>query len=173
MAATFQAAAQAIAFASAKSMIDVFNATGSGRKIRIYRFCMLNNQTGAVTGVVTLCQVRLITTASAGTAVTPVKHNSGDSNLNANTTAGTNRTVTQSSIVRQFAWSSDEPTVGTGTWDELECVVPLNYVWDSGYGDSNVEPLLCNDTQGWNIQQPGANAVGTVDADIEFTDAAA
>jgi hypothetical protein len=41
-------------------------------------------------------------------------------------------------------------------------------IWDST-GDSNIEPIVCNQTQGVHILQPGANAVGVSDLFMEFT----
>jgi len=92
MAATWRATGGAIAYGSGKDMLDVFNATGTARVIRAYRMYWFNNGTAAVTGVITTGQVRRITAASAGTAVTPVKHDTSSGALDANTTCGTNRT---------------------------------------------------------------------------------
>jgi hypothetical protein len=41
-------------------------------------------------------------------------------------------------------------------------------IWDST-GDSNIEPLVLNTSEGFHILQPGSNAVGTIDVFIEFT----
>jgi len=92
MAETWRATGGAIAYASSKDMLNVFNGTGSARIIRVYRCYWFNNGTTAVTGVLTTAQVRRITAASGGTAVTPVKHDTNSSALNANTTCGTNQT---------------------------------------------------------------------------------
>jgi hypothetical protein len=35
-----------------------------------------------------------------------------------------------------------------------------------------VQPITCRATQGFEIQQAGASAVGTTDMEIEFTDEA-
>jgi hypothetical protein len=172
MAATWRATSAAIAYASSKDMLNVFNATASARIIRAYRAYFFNNGTGAVTGVLTTLQIRRITTASAGTAVTPVKHDTNSGALDANTTCGTGQTVTGTDIFRRLVWSNDEPTVSAATQDEWELLVPFAEVWNAGYGDSNIEPIVCRATQGFEIFHSGASAVGTADAEIEFTDAA-
>lgn len=172
MAATWRATGAAIAYANAKDMLNVFNATGSSRIIRAYRAYHFNNGTGAVTGVLTTMQIRRITAASSGTTVTPVKHDTNSSALAAQTTCGTNQTVTGSDIFRRYLWSNDEPTVSGATQDEWELLVPNCEVWNAGYGDSNIEPIVCRQTQGFEIYHSGSSAVGTADLEIEFTDAA-
>lgn len=172
MAATWRATAAAVAFANAKDMLNVFNGTSSTRIIRCYRAYHFNNGTSAVTGVLTTMQIRRLTAASSGTAVTPVKHDTSSSALNANTTCGTNQTVTGSDIFRRYLWSNDEPTVSAATQDEWELLVPNAEVWNAGYGDSNIEPIVCRATQGFEIYHSGSSTVGTNEFEIEFTDAA-
>lgn len=176
MANTWRATAQAVAFASAKHMLDVHNTSASTRYIRVYRCYQFNNGTGAVTGI--LCTMRIMrstTNPTGGTGVTPVPHNIGNSVLNAGTTAGTGRTNVVTSIFRQYLWSNDEPTVSLATMDEWELLVPFAEVWNAGYGDTNVEPLMCraSNSEGVSMQQSSASAVGTNDFEMEFTDAAA
>lgn len=174
MANTWRATSQAVAYASNKGMIDVFNSSSSARFIRVYRCYMFNNGTGAVTGVLLNITVRRSTAASAGTTVTPVAHNAGSSALDANTTAGTNRTITDGSLFRQLLYQNDEPAVTTLDMDAMLTLVPFAEIWNAGYADSNVEPLTCRGSQneGVVIRSPGATAVGTADLEMEFTDAA-
>ena len=170
MAATWRATAGAVAYANAKDMLNVFNANAS-RVMRVYRAWHFNNGTAAVTGVLTTMQCRRITAASAGTGVTPVAHDTTSSALSS-MTAGTNQTVTGGDIFRRYVYSNDEPAVSGATQDEWECLVPFAQVWDSGYGDSNVEPITCRQNQGFELYHSGSSAVGTADLEIEFTDAA-
>ena len=169
MAATWRATSQAVAYASAKDMLNVFNGGASAAVLRVYRIYWFNNGTTAVTGVLTNMRVNRITAASAGTAVTPVAHDTSSAALDAATSAGTNQTVTRSSVFRQILYSNDEPTVSAATQDEWELYIPFAEVWNAGYGDSNVEPLTCRATQGVELQQSGSSAVGSGDAEIEFT----
>lgn len=173
MTATWSANQQAVAYASGKSMLDVFNASASTANIDIVKMLFFNNGTTAVTGVLTTLKVRRITAASAGTAVTPVSFDTSNAALNANTTSGTGRTVTAGSTFRQIVWSNDEPTVSAATMDEWECLVPYATLWDLGYGDSNVQRLRARTGQneGYDLQQAGASAVGSADAEIIFLNA--
>jgi hypothetical protein len=65
-------------------------------------------------------------------------------------------------------WSGDEPAVSSATSDEFQCIVPLMCMWDST-GDTNIEPITLNTSEGVHITQPGANAVGISDCFLEFT----
>ena len=172
MAETWRATGGAIAYASSKDMLNVFNGTGSTRIIRVYRCYWFNNGTAAVTGVLTTAQVRRITAASGGTAVTPVKHDTDSSALNANTTCGTNQTTTGSDIFRRFLFVNEEPIVGGTTQANWLTLVPFAEIWNAGYGDTNVEPVTCRATQGLQLFHSGSSAVGTADLEIEFTDSA-
>jgi hypothetical protein len=172
MAATWRATSGAVAYANAKDMLNVFNNTSSTRIIRAYRAYWFNNGTAAVSGVVTTAQCRRITAASAGTAVTPVKHDTNSSALNANTTCGTNQTVTGSDIFRRFLFVNEEPVVAGTTQANWLTLIPFAEVWNAGYSDTNVEPIVCRATQGFELFHSGSSAVGTADLEIEFTDSA-
>ena len=170
MAKTYTAYATGIAFASNKSLLGLFNAHAT-RKVKIYRVWALNNQTTAVTGVLTSMLLRKISALSAGTAVTPVQHDTGNATVDLTSvtcvTGGT-FTNTADNALRQIMWSGDEPAVSSATSDELQCIVPLMCIWDST-GDSNIEPLVLNTGEGVHLTQPGANAVGILDVAFEFT----
>ncbi len=172
MAASWRATSGAVAYANAKDMLNVFNNTGSTRIIRAFRAYWFNNGTAAVSGVITTAQCRRITAASAGTAVTPVKHDTNSSSLNANTTCGTNQTVTGSDIFRRFLFVNEEPVVGGTTQANWLTLIPFAEVWNAGYSDTNVEPIVCRATQGFELFHSGSSAVGTADLEIEFTDSA-
>lgn len=172
MAETHTAAFLAVAFANNKSMAAIFNGVGSGRILRVYRVWVLNNQTAAVTGVLTTFSLRRSTAQSSGTAVTPVKHDTASANLPAQVLVATNATVTSATAdtLRNFVWSNDEPAVSSGTSDEFECVVPLNCIWDSDpSSSSNVEPITLREGFGLDVRHSGSSAVGVCDIFIEFT----
>lgn len=173
MANTWQAAAQGVAYAASKHMLDVFNSSSSTRYIRIYRAYLFNNGTSAITGVLNTARCNIITASSSGSTVTPVAMDTSNSALNANTTAGQNRTITVGSIIRQILHSPDEPTVTTLDWDALGTLVPFAEIWNSGYGDSNIQPVTCRASEGRGFSiQSITQTVGSGDFEIFFTDAA-
>lgn len=170
MAKTYTASALGIAFASNKSLLGIYNAHAS-RKVKIYRVWVLNNQTTAVTGVITTLTLRKLSNLTGGTAVTPTQHDTGNTSVDlTSVTCVTNGTATNTSDIalRQWMWSGDEPAVSSATSDELQCIVPLMCIWDST-GDSNIEPITLNQNEGISVTQPGTNAVGVIDVFIEFT----
>ncbi len=175
MANTWRATSQGITYAANKDMLDVFNANTSTRFIRVYRMFFLNIGTGIGTGGLGTVRVQRITAASAGTGVTPVPHSSAYAALNAGTTAGTNRTITTSHIYRQILWQNDEATVTTLDMDALLTLIPFGEIWNSGYGDTAIEPLtaVSGTSEGFAIVNVTlATATVTADAEIEFTDSA-
>jgi hypothetical protein len=173
MAATWRSVSLAIAYASGKSMLDIFQASGGTRVHRVKRMFHFNNGTGAVAGVLTQMRIeRIITSISGGSTVTPIAHDTNSSALNANTTSGTNRTVTRSDIFRQYIYCNDEPAASGATMDEWELFVPFATVWEAGYGDTDIQPIVCRGAQGAHMVQQGTSAVGTCDMEIEFTDEA-
>lgn len=171
MANTWTVYASSVAFAVNKNMIAVLN--GGSRVLRIRRVGLLNNQTVALTGAVCSGEIRRYVSAglSGQSDITPLAHDTSNSAL-VSVTIGTGGTPSGTpSTFRRYVWSSDEPVVGGASVDELECLVPLNIIWDSGYGDANVQPLVLRQNELFCIYNT-AGASGLVDLWIEFTDEA-
>lgn len=176
MANTWRAVALGVTFASGKSMIDIYHTAADGRFERARRMYQFNNGTAAVTGVLTTMRIERLnaTTPTAGTVVVPVAHDTGNAALNAGFTSGTGRTTTPTDVFRQYVWSNDEPAIAGNTIDEWELFVPFAEVWNAGYGESAVQPLVLRGTvaQGLQIRQSGVSAVGSNDFEFEITDEA-
>lgn len=168
MAQTYTLAATAVTMANNKSLIAVFNDTGSGRIVRLYRAWILNNQHIAIAGSITMLELRRITTRSAGVTITPLKHNSSSENFPSQVTAATNSTVTTSDLFIRAGFSTDEPASATLSIDEIQLMPALNVIWDVGYNDSNIEPIVCREGQGVSLQNVGATT-GQVDVFFEIT----
>jgi hypothetical protein len=162
---------QAKAFVAGGVMAGILN--GGAKVLRIYRIGFINNQTTGVSGVICAGEIRKYTGAgySGQTSVTPIAHDTGASAGLTSVTAGHSGTPTGTPLVmRRYTWSSDEPAASTATSDEWECLIPLNIVWDVGYGDSTVQPLTLRQNESliiWNV----TGAVGLLDCWIEFTSA--
>lgn len=174
MAQTYTLSGQAVAFGNAKHMLSIFNGVGSGRIVRVYKVIVLNNQTAAVTGVLTTFGLRRTSAQSAGTSITPTKHDSASESMPAQVLTASGATVTNTADVqyRTWVWSNDEPAASSGTSDEFECLVPLNIVWDSSTGAGTLEPIVLREGQGLTVQHSGSSVVGVVDIFIEYTLAA-
>jgi len=173
MASTYRGVVVGTAFAANKSMLTLFNGSGSGLVLRVKRIWMLNNQTSAVTGVLTTMEIRRISASSGGTAGGVVKHDSTSSSLPAQVTCttGATDTLTSDPALMRFMWSNDEPATGTLTNDEIECIPAFACVWDCT-GDSDLEPLVLRQGEGVSVRHTGSSTVGIADVIIEFTAAA-
>jgi hypothetical protein len=171
MAQTFTTYCSGVAFAATKNMHAVLNQHAS-EILKIRRVGLLNAQTAGVTGVLCAVEFRYFVAGSpnltAPTAVTPISHDSTNTNPttavygHAGTIAGTPLTL------RRIFWSSDEATISTATLDELETLVPLNIIWDAGYGDSNVQPLTLRQNQMAMVYNV-SGAAGLLDSWMEWT----
>ena len=171
MAQTFTAYYSGVAFAASKNMGAVLNQHAS-EILKIRRVGLLNAQTAGVTGVLCQLEMRAYQAGSPGlttpTAVTPVSH---DTTNTAPTTAvyGHAGTIAGTALtLRRVFWSSDEAAISTATSDELETFVPLNIIFDAGYGDSNVQPLTLRQNQ-MALVFNTTGAAGLLDTWIEFT----
>lgn len=171
MAQTFTAYYPGVTFAAAKNMAAILNSHAT-EVLKIRRVGLLNSQTAAVTGVICQLEMRGYFSGSPGltapTAVTPTAH---DSTNTAPTTATYGHAGTiagTATTFRRVFWSSDEAAISTGTLDELETIVPLNIIFDAGYGDSNVQPLTLRTSQMAMVYNT-TGAAGLLDTWIEFT----
>jgi hypothetical protein len=168
MAATWVSAAS-VAFAATKSMLGIYN--GGSNVLRAYRFCIFNTQTGAVTAALTAMQIRRLTALSAGTGVTPVKHDTASSALTS-VTSVQGGTATGSDIFRRFMWLLEEATTTGVTEANWQVLIPVGIIFFPTGGDSNLEPIVCRNTFGCDIYNSGSGAVSTMEFEITFTDAA-
>jgi hypothetical protein len=169
MASTYIVKTQATAFAASKHMLTVFNPSGSGKIVRVYRVWCENNQIGpAVTGVTAILKLYRCTAASAGVTLTPVTYDSTNTALGT-VTAGTGMTVTASSLFRNYFISNDEPTSLTGTNDEWQQFNSICEVWNSNSLDASIDPIVCREGQGVTLQNSTSTTVGNIDVFFEFT----
>lgn len=171
MAQTFTSYNSGIAFAASKVMGGIYNRHAS-EILKIRRIGLINGQTAAVTGV--LCNLEVRLTISTPTWTSPVAGvlTEHDSTNTPPTTYDQGNSGTfsggTSTTLRRTNWSSDEAVVSGATIDELECLIPLNIIFDAGYGDSNVQPLTLNQNQMAHVFNV-SGAAGLLDTWIEFT----
>lgn len=174
MAATFSLAATAVANAATKNLLVIHNAD-STKKVKVYRIWVTNPGTAAVTGGIQQMSLFRYANASAptgGTAVTPSPHDPAKStvtNLTVQHGATTNVTSIETNPLISVVRATDEIAAGGATLDELHNIMPLNLIFDAGYGDSNVEPLTLNQGEGVTLRTASGNAVGTFDIFAEIT----
>lgn len=172
MASTWTLLIPGKAFAATTVMLGVLNA--GAKVIRIRRVGMINYQTAAVVGVLCLLDLRryyTVATWAAPTAVSAIKHDTTNGALDTVTTghAGTPGGGAGPDIFRRWVWSSDEPVITSGTWDEWECIVPFSVVFNCGYGESECQGIVLRATEAIFVYNT-SGAAGLADIYAEFTD---
>ena len=159
---------------TAKSMLALFNGVGSGQVLRVYRVWVQNSITAAaVAGALFTLELRRTSAGSGGSAVTPTKHDSTASAIAAQVVVSTGQTVTVTDLIRRVQWSTDETSsVANANVESLQIIPAISYMFDVGYCETNVEPIVCREGFGVSVQFPSNAAsasIGQLDAFIEFT----
>ncbi len=177
--ATYSLLSSIISNANNKNLVAVNNATGSGKLIKIYRIFCWNPQTGSVSGGMTgLLLGRISGVSSGGTSLTFVPHSScvsaGSATPFTGCTAVDGATTITASIGTEFRRifrATDEISAATGSRDEIENVHPWQLLWDTGYAESNVEPFILRENEGFLIRTDAspANAAGGFRFHLELT----
>lgn len=169
MAQTFRAYYPAVAFAATKNMAAILNSHAT-EILKMRRMGLSNAQTAAVTGVVCSMEHRLYTGAASLTSPTAVVPVSMDSTNTAPTTATYGHAGTiagTANILNSWIWSSDEAAASSATSDELECLIPLNIIYD-WIPHSDIQPLTLRQTQ-MNMIYNVSGAAGLLHSYMDFT----
>jgi hypothetical protein len=173
MAQTYTALASGVTLPTtlaAKTLLKMYN-THATLKNYVTRVWCLNTAIAAVTGVYqTLSLGRFTTDQATGTAVVPIKHDtSGVLAPTWTCASATTVSVTLVDTFMQYVRTGDEFATGTAKLDNLFSLPAFGLIFDSGYGDTNVEPIVLNTNEGLALTATGvATGVGTVDVIFEF-----
>lgn len=156
-------------FLPQKNIITLFNGVNSGKVLSVYKMWMLNNQTVAVTGVMTIMELWTISATSGGSALTALKHNSNLENLPPQIIITEGATNSYANLFRRFNWSSDEPLASISGMDEWELFANFTSFWKVPINQSIIEPLTLNEGQGVCVRLSTTTSVGQADIFMEFT----
>lgn len=169
MAATWTAQAS-VASVATRCMLALYNA--GTNIIRVYRYCIFNTQTSAITAALSIFHIRRLTALTVGTTCTPVKHDTSSSALSSVSCGSNNSTVTATDVFRKFMWLLEEATTTGTTQANWEVLIPVGIVYFPTGGDSNLESIVCRQNYGTDMYNAGSGAVGTMEYEMTFTDAA-
>ncbi len=169
MANTYIVHANNITYGNGKQMACIWNTSASVVSVR--RIAIYNNQINAgVTGVVAELRLRRITAVGVnGTFLTINKTLSTiptPTNISAMTAS---TTVTSTDVFERIYWSTDEGTPTEYNLDTFENYMNYTTIFEGGYGDTNVEPIVCRTNQGVELSCITNTTVGSLDIFIEFT----
>lgn len=174
MAATYIMRVAAATNAINKTYFTLFNGSGSSKIIRVYKIYTNPISSAAVTGGFGIYILDKFTgTPGGGAAITWVKQDTASAAVPVQITALNGNTsitgsLTTAGVLRQICRSNDEPAVSSLTVDELQNLYPLNIIWDGGYGDSNVEPIVLRETEGLRMYSTNAGTWGASTMDISL-----
>lgn len=181
MAATYTILASAVTHSTAfKCYLQLFKDATSTLTVKVYRVYLINANIAAVTGVLPVISLSSISTASSAGApstITPIKHDTNSATITSGSggftiNSGNTTTGTVVNTYRRLTYASDEYVVSGSKIENFYGLVPYSILWDSGYGDSAIEPLTlpASTAGGIMISSAGiASAAGNVDVVIEFT----
>jgi hypothetical protein len=161
---TYTLRAPAVANANDRNMLAINNATGSGKLIKIYRIWCFGDGTGTVTGALSgFLLGRIAGVSSGGTALNFIPHSSAVTASSATPFTGISAVYHSATItasigteIRRVFKSSDELAASGGTMEEIQILPAFSVIWDTGYADANVEPLVLRENQGLLIRTDSA-----------------
>ena len=151
--------------AARTTLFDIFNATGSGKIMRVVGLYVIP-ALAAVTGVGQTYEViRTSAVGTGGTTLTPQKFDSADANLPAQVTARIKATggATASATLQLLNGSSEETTA------YASMASTLNHVPMGGTLGAGETGWVIRENEGLKIDQTTNSAVGNVNIQIVFT----
>jgi len=186
MAATYTVIGANLTPAANKNMLAIANATGSGKVIRIYRAWILNECVGATAtvGLMNYTIGRWTGALAGGTAV-PFCTHATPATAGANTpftgiaavsgaTAITAPAVGAATEIHRISRSTGRVITAVGTLAEAGSIPIWNMIWDSGYADTNIVPLVINPNEvviiaSGALNPSGATMVAGTTIQVELT----
>lgn len=169
MAATYRCYGRS-AFGSSRAMLSLWNGSGSGKVLRVYRVWILNHQFSSVSGTYTSKpSLHRITAHSGGSALSTVKMDTNSANLPAQVVCTEGATVTTSGVAfMTFLWNCDETAPGVGAMDDIEAFQDYGLIFDATR-DADLEPIVIRQSEGLALINSAATAVGVAQIIFEFT----
>lgn len=160
---SYTAWANDVAPAASKHMLTIFNASGSGVVVEVHALRAYLLQIAAVTGAALRWDVLKASASSAGTAITPEKHDSGSAALPAGVTVRTNGTVTGGNRLSGVIMSGEELTTAQAPMVRAEGQDLLPQL-----KNPKVKPIVLREGEGLTVQNVTSNTVGTFGLSVTF-----
>lgn len=161
---TWVAYADAVSFTANKHHITLFNASGSGKTVKVRKLFAVNLQTAAVTGVVCRFDIKRATAASAGTTITPVSFDTTNAALPSGVTVRTNGTVTEGSLLFPWLTTTDEetavPALSKSTFQQMTNIL---------IEGNEIQELTLREGEGMTVKQITSTTVGSYGWILVFT----
>lgn len=157
-----------------KSMLTIWNGSGSGRVIRIYKAWGVNHANVAATGTLAKISLYRISASSSGTDISSkiVKHQTANENLPAQVLIRHSSTDTTSSVIRQIVYvsgTSATAIASTYSIQQWASIYSISRFFEAGYYNSTIEPIVVRENEGVSIKCVGTTTNGFMECVIEFT----
>lgn len=175
--ATYTVAAIGTQVILGKTMVGIYNGTGSAKTIRINRIWHVNNQTSGGTAALVTYRLVKISAGGGGVFLNIQKHDSTNESMPAQIVASTGMSITEvsSAIIRRYINNTTVPSgAGAASTHTVGVIPSLNVVYAAPRTTDNtaVEALTLREGNGVAvICDSVSTAVSTTIADIfvEFT----
>lgn len=157
-----------------KSLLSLYNPTGSGKIVRLREFYLRNPQTSAVTGVAgdfRLFRFAMGSAPTGGASVAVVKHDTADT-LGTGIVAGTGHTISgeETNALDRIIMSTDD--WGPGTLDQEGAQQNIaNYLPARSKRDPQLKAFTARGGQGLHMKFATNSTAGTMDIIFVFTQA--
>lgn len=162
---TWYALADAIVPASAKSHIAIFNATGSGKVIKVKKVFPINVELSSVTGVALRMEFKKCTAVSSGTVITPTPADSNNAALPSQVTVRTGGTITSTTLLWPLILSSEEMAANTSQLIASVLASLMNAMVEG----AEVQELTLREGEGLTVNQLTSSTVGLLAWLLVFT----
>jgi hypothetical protein len=179
MAATYTLLAQNVTMVAGKNMLAWQNHTGSSVVIDTYRIWFFNINTAANNGnpgIIELWTYTSVASFTGGTAVTFIKQDTNSATVPSQVIANTatSTVLTRNSRIKRFyRWGEEVIVSGAIAVGQIQTAFPpLNLMQDSGYAETNIQPLRLRPGEGLVLFTPssgGGTYVGQTDIVVECT----
>lgn len=157
-----------------KSMMSIFNGSGSGKIIRIYKVWAINHAHVAAAGTVTKIILYKTSNCISGSDISSkvVKHQTTNESIPVKILVKSGATDTTSESIRQVVYISGTSATAIGatyTVNQWESIYALMRIFECGYYNSNLEPIVLRENEGICLKCTGTTTAGFLETVIEFT----
>jgi hypothetical protein len=164
---TWYAFADNVAFAQNKHMFSMFNASGSGKTVKVRKLFLIDLALAAVTGVAVRADVKRITaqTVGTGTVVTPTAADSANAALPGQIVCATaTQTITEGPLLFPITFANDEVGATQGFPSNL-IMQATNWMPEG----ERVQELACRVGEGFTLKCITSTVVGSLGVLVVFT----
>lgn len=162
---TYLVIAEDCAFANSKQHISIYNGAGSGKVVKINKLFMTNMLANVVvTGGARRLDVKRATNFSGGSDLTPLKHDSSNSDIPSQILIKTGATVTEGVLLFPLVFPDDEMLLTQNSVAQ-QIFSGINWIPEG----IEIQEVTLNEGEGMTIKQVTASTVGITTWIIVFT----